>query len=797
MAGIVIIGGGAVGLSLAYHLGRRGAGDVVLLERNQLTSGTSWHAAGIVGPLRATASMTALASHALELFPRLEDETGMSTGYRRTGGYWLARREERMDELRRIAAVGRHMGLSPSIVAPDEVVVAQLDLSGHVGALMVPEDANVNPVDLCMAYARAARRSGVAIREGAEVSRILLDGGRAVGVALADGSTIAAGQVVLCAGAWSKRLATQAGVALPLQAVEHMYIVTEPIDGLANPFPVVRDLDSGIYVKGDAGRLVIGGFEPDAKPWNPDGPEGNRAFLELPEDWDQFGPFMEAALALIPQLETTGIQRFMNGPESFTVDTRPLIGETPEVDGLFVACGMNSVGIMSSAGIGKVLADWMLDGAQPVDLWPVDIARVDAATASDEHMRERMREAVSDLFAMHWPFKQPQAGRGLRRSALHERWAAQGAVFGLTAGWERGLWYAAGESERDLPYSVGAQAWQPIAEREAAAMAHATALIDLSPFGKFDVSGPDAPALLQRLCTAGIDVAIGRAVYSLMLNAKGGIEADVTVTRLGPDRFRIVSGAATRRRDMAFLRRAARDMDVAIADRTEDYCVLGVMGAGSRATLASLSDAEWHDFAFGTARAARIAGTDCLATRISYVGELGWEITVPSSDAAPVFDALLTAGARPMGHHALNGCRIEKGYRHWGHDLGPEITPLEAGLSFAVDRSKDFIGRAALDRQRTDGIARRMVLLRVEGEPLIVHDEPVMENGRVAGLTTSGAKGVRTGLTLALALVDVARGETAAETARRDFAVDVAGQCYPAVVLLKPPFDAAGERMRT
>ncbi len=451
MQKIVIIGGGAIGLSVAYHLAKLKAGEITLLERNQLTSGTSWHAAGIVGPLRATASMTRIAAAALEVFPRLEAETGMSTGYRRTGGYWLARRPERMDELRRIAAVGRHMGLTPRIVSPPEVAVPQLALAQHVGALMVPEDANVNPVDLCMAYARAARMGGVSIRENSAVRRILVKAGEARGVELTDGSTLAADKVVLCAGAWSKKLADDIGVALPLQAVEHMYIVTEPMPGLPNPFPVVRDLDTGIYVKGDAGRLVIGGFEPNAKPWDAYGPEGDRAFLEMPEDWEQFGPFMEAALALIPQLAETGIQRFMNGPESFTVDTRPLVGQAPEVDGVFVAAGFNSVGIMTSAGIGQVLAEWVATGEEPRDLWGIDIARVDSATASPAHMQERMKEAVADLFAMHWPFKQPVAGRGLRVSALHERWAAQGAVFGLTAGWERGLWYAESDAERDCP----------------------------------------------------------------------------------------------------------------------------------------------------------------------------------------------------------------------------------------------------------------------------------------------------------------------------------------------------------
>ena len=796
MPDVVIIGGGAVGLSVAYHLGKRGARDVVLLERNQLTSGTSWHAAGIVGPLRATAAMTRLASHALTLFPQLEAETGMSTGYRRTGGYWLARVPERMDELRRICSVGRHMGLTPSIVAPHEVAVPQLALENHVGALMVPEDANVNPVDLCMAYARAAKTAGITIREGSGVARILAENGRVTGVMLADGSTLPAGKVVLCAGAWSKRLADEAGVALPLQAVEHMYIVTEPMPGLPSPFPVVRDLDTGIYVKGDAGRLVIGGFEPDAKPWDAHGPEGDRAFLELPEDWEQFGPFMEAALALVPQLAETGIQRFMNGPESFTADTRPYIGETPEIDGLYVAAGMNSVGIMSSAGIGDVLSDWIVTGTEPRDLWGVDIARADPRAASDTHMRERMREAVSDLFAVHWPFKQPAAGRGLRCSPLHDRWAAQGAVFGLTVGWERGLWYAASEAERRLPYSVaGEQPWQHIVSREAAVMQSGTVLLDLTPFTKIDVSGPDAVGLLNHLAAAQMDVGIGRAVYTPLLNGRGGIEADVTITRLAPDRFRLVSGAATRRRDMALLRRAAKGRDVRIADRTEEFCVIGVMGAGSRGLLASLCSADWQHFAFSTARTVEIAGVSCLATRLSYVGELGWELSVANAEAGAVFDALVDAGAKPMGHHALNGCRIEKGYRHWGHDLGPEITPLEAGLGFTIDWSKEFRGKAALERQRQQGIAQRLVLLDIEGDPLIVHDEPVRENGRVVGLTTSGARGARTGLTLALALLAVKAGETAAQTAARRFEIEVAGRLHRAVVLVRPPHDPRAERM--
>ncbi|MEO0379579.1 MAG: FAD-dependent oxidoreductase, partial [Pseudomonadota bacterium] len=779
---------------VAYHLARRGVQDVTLLERNQLTSGTSWHAAGIVGPLRATPSMTDLASYALELFPRLEAETGMSTGYRQTGGYWLARRPERMDELHRIANLGATRGLTPKVIKAQEVAVPQLDLADHVGALHVPEDGNVNPVDLCMAYARAAKTGGVEIREGAQVERLTSLEGRATGVVLADGTTIEADRVILCTGAWSRELAATAGVALPLQAVEHMYVVTQPIDGLPDPFPVIRDLDAGIYVKGDAGKLVIGGFEPNAKCWDPYSAEGDRPFLEMPEDWDQFAPFMEAALELMPSLADAGIQHFMNGPESFTADTRPLVGETPGVDGLYVAAGMNSVGVMSSAGIGRALADWVVDGHPPRDLWEVDIARADPATATAAHMEDRMKEAVSDLFALHWPFKQPKAGRDLRKSALHDHWAAQGAVFGLTAGWERGLWYAKDPAEHDIPYSIGSQGWQAIATREAAQMANGTALLDLSTFGKFDVQGQGALAALNTLFTSQMDVPIGRAVYTQLLNPRGGIEMDVTVTRLGADRFEVTSGAATRQRDLAVLRRGLPH-DVSVTDLTEAFSVIGVMGASSRATLQRLAN-DWTEIEFGHAADVTVAGVPCRMTRVSFVGTLGWELRVANDQAGKVFDALIATGALPMGHYALDGCRIEKGFKHWGHDLGPDITPLEAGLGFTIDWTKDFVGKDALTAQRETGVTQRLVLLNIEGEALMLHDEPIFENGVAVGLTTSGGRGARTGLNLAFGLVQTTPGEKLIDTRAREFDIQVADRTYGARPLARVPYDPDGKEMR-
>lgn len=793
MSRTIIIGGGAIGLSLAYHLAQRGAQDVVLLERNQLTSGTSWHAAGIVGPLRATPNMTRLAMYAGELFPRLEAETGLSTGYRRTGGYWLARVPERMDELHRIAALGQHFGLSPRMVGPDDLArdVPCVDPAGLVGVMDVAEDASVNPVDLCMAYARAAKTAGVEIRENTGVDRLLSDGGRVTGVRLADGTEMQADHVALCVGAWSKRLAATAGLALPLQPVEHMYVVTEPRPEFAG-FPVLRDLDRGIYIKGDTGKLVIGGFEPNAKCWDPHGPEGNRPFLEMAEDWDQFTPFMEAALDLIPALETTGIQHFMNGPESFTADTKPLVGQAPGMDGLFVAAGMNSVGVMSSAGVGRVLADWIVDATPPMDLWEVDIARCDPLAASDTHMAARMEEAVADLFALHWPFKQPKAGRGLRLSPLHDRWQAQGAVFGLTAGWERGLWYAQDEAERSLPYYIGAQPWEPIVAREAARMEAGTVLLDLSPFSKFHIHGPEALAFMERIACSRMAVPEGKVVYTQILNAKGGIEADVTVTRLAADRFRLTSGAATRWRDGACLRRASRGFDVTITDVTEETCMIGVMGAGARDLLTAVAGDHWRDFPFATARTIPFARREIRATRISFVGELGWELTATPDVAGPLFDQLIAAGGRPMGHYAVDACRLEKGFVHWGHDVGSEITPLEAGLGFCIDWSKNFIGKPALEAQRGN-LTRKLVLMQVEGDPLVLHDEPVWEAGRVVGLTTSGGRGARTGLTLAFALIDL----TDMSLTDRQFEIDIAGARYPAKVLVRPPYDPKGERMRT
>ena len=808
-AEIVIIGGGVIGLSIAYHLAQLGQTDVILIERNQLTSGTSWHAAGIVGPLRATMNLTKLARYAIELFPWLETETGQSTGYRRTGGFWLAQCEARMEELRRIAAIGAMSDLEAKIVVPDEIAAKApfLKIDDLAGGLWVQADAQANPVDICMAYAKGARSAGIELRENAVCREILIENGVARGVKLATGDIISCKKIANCAGAWAHGIGRMAGIPIPLQAVEHMYIVTEPIDDLPNPVPVVRDLDGRIYIKGDAGKLVIGGFEPNAQSWDAHGLDGDRAFLELPENWEQFEPFMEAGLNRIPLLEETGIQRFMNGPESFTPDSKPLMGQSPYLQNFFVAAGFNSIGMMSSAGCGKAMAEWICAGEAPMDLWDVDIARFGKAEAAEPFLKARMKEAVSDVLDMHWPLKQPTAGRDLRRTAFHDRFAAAGAFFGAPAWWERPLWFALNETEKEFHYSYGGQCWWKAAQRECKVLENAVGLMELSPFSKIDVKGPDALALLQLLCVNDVDVEPGRAVYTQMLNARAGIEADLTVTRIDGSCFRIVGGAATRHKDLAWIRhhRNQRGFQAETADVTNQEAVLGVMGPCSRELLQKVSSSDFSPaaFPFGRSKSIDLSGVGIRATRMSFAGELGWELYIPVASAMKVFDAVARAGTglnlQPVGHLALDCCRLEKGFLHWGHDIGPDETPLEAGLSYTVawNKENEFLGRDALEAQRQRGVSKQLLQFQLDDlDVLLLHEEPIYRDGEIIGRTTSGGRGFRTGTNLCFGYVECRPGSTKAELARMTYEVGVAGKVYPLTALAQPVYDPSGERMR-
>ncbi|MCE2519175.1 MAG: FAD-dependent oxidoreductase [Alphaproteobacteria bacterium] len=808
-AQVVIIGGGVTGLSIAYHLARLGIDDVLLVERNQLASGTSWHAAGIIGPLRASMNLTRLAAYACELLPRLKEETGQDTGFRETGGYWLAAIDERMEELCRIAATGEMMGLDVRVLTPLECAEEApfLETRDLAGALWVARDAQANPVDLCMAYAKGARAGGVRIAENVACTGIDTAHGSIRAIRLSSGETIRCKSVVNCAGVWAREIGRMAGVPVPLQAVEHMYVVTEPMSGLSDPLPVFRDLDNGIYIKGDTGKVVLGGFEPCPKVWDATGPDGDRAFLELPEDWDQFEPFMEAGLHRMPCLADAGIQHFMNGPESFTPDTRQLMGESPYLRGFYVAAGMNSIGMMSSAGVGRAMAEWIDAGEPPMDLWEVDIARFDRSAASTPFLVQRMDEAVANQLAMHWPLRQMATARGLRRSVLHDHHERAGAFLGETAGWERPLWFAATQDESSFRYSYGPQCWWPAASREGAAIRDRVALLDLSPFTKIDLAGRDCLVLMQQLCANDVDVVEGKVVYTPLLNRHGGIEADVTVTRESETDFRMVSGAATRQKDLAWIerQRARLELDVSISDATTTECVLGLVGPLSRDLMSLVTDADLSSeaFPFATMQHIALGMAPVRATRISFAGELGWELGVPVEYTGHVYETLVETGVShglsQAGMLVLDSCRIEKGFRHWGHELGPASTPLEAGLSFAVawDKPGGFLGREALQRRRETGVERHLLMFAVEdAEPLLLHDEPIYRDGVLVGHTTSGCRGFRTGLSLSMGYVACPQGTPVQTLQDGSYEIGLGQRRLPMRPLKRAAYDPRGARMR-
>jgi 4-methylaminobutanoate oxidase (formaldehyde-forming) len=660
--------------------------------------------------------------------------------------------------------------------------------------MWVEQDGQVNPVDLCMAYARAARALGIEIREHSPVTDIETHDGGVIAVKLADDTRISCGKLVICAGAWSRQLGAMAGVDIPLVVCEHMYLVTDVIEQLPRPCPIIRDLDGGIYLKGDSGKLVLGAFEANPKPWTPT--QQDAGFLMFDEDWDHAQPMLEAGIKRAPLIAEQGITHFMNGPESFTPDTKQIMGEAPTCKNLFVAAGFNSIGIMSSAGVGRVMAAWIRDNEAPLDLWEVDIARLDPLQNKSEFLSQRLPEAVHNQFDLHWPYKQFNTGRNLRQSAWHDLLASKAAVFGAPTGWERPLWFAIDAAEAQLEYSYAAQCWWPAARREALHCQQQVSLFELSPLSKIEISGSDALTYLQTLCCSDVDIEAGRVLYSLMLNRRGGIEAEITLTRLSANRFRIVSGAATRFKDLYWLRKH-RDstIDVTIQDMTEDYAVLGLMGPGSRALMQDLSATDFSaaKFPFSSARTIQIDSCDLLAVRLSFVGELGWELYLPVAQATRLLGEILRVGEGHglglAGHFALDACRLEKGFHHWGHDMGPEDTPFEIGLGFTVnfDKASEFIGKQALLIQKQNGWNKQLRLFEVVAhEALILHDEPVYQGETIVGHCTSGGQGFRTGKILCFVMF-YQRDSVRFEQCQ----IEIAGERFKLEVLDQPPYQAA------
>jgi len=807
-ARVVVIGGGIVGASVLYHLTARGWTDVVLLERKRLTSGTTWHAAGLVGQLRATYNMSRLASYAKELFAELERRTGTGTGFSQPGSLLVATTPGRWDEIRRNASMAQLIGVDLELI--DAARVAELwplmDASDVLGAAFIPGDGVASPVDVTQALALAARMAGAAVHEGTPVTEVVRRDGRVAGVRTPRGD-IACEYVVNCTGMWARELGAAADVAIPLHAAEHFYLVTEPIDGLPDDLPVLRLPDDATYARNEAGKLMVGFFEPHAKPWASEGIPDDAEFLTLPPDWDHLEPWIERAARRIPAFGQVGIQLFFNGPESFTPDDRYVLGEAPGVPGYFVAAGFNSVGFASGGGAGRAIADWVVDGHPPMDLWEVDIRRFMPFQRNRRYLYERTTETLGLLYEMHWPFRQMTTSRGVRRSPLHDRLAARGACFGEVAGWERANWYAPAGVEPRYEYSYGRQNWFPWSAEEHRAVREGVGLFDQTSFGKILVQGRDAEAQLNRLCAADVAVEPGRIVYTPWLNERGGIESDVTVTRLDEPRFMVVTTGTSTMRDLDHLRRRIDpDARVAVTDVTSAEAVISVMGPRSRELLASMSDGDLSNagFPFGTAREIDLGLAFVRAARVTYVGELGWELYVATEFAIHVYDELVRAGEafglRHAGYHALDSLRIEKAYRHWGHDMTDEDSPLHAGLGFTVawDKPGGFVGRDALLRQRDEGIRRRLaVVILDDPEPLMYHNEPILRDGRIVGRITSAAFGHTIGRSIGLGYVTRDDGPVTADwLAAGRIEIEIALERVPATASLKPPYDPTSTRIR-
>lgn len=815
-ADVVIIGGGIIGCALAYHLAAAGR-QVVLLERKRLTCGTTWHAAGLVGTLRASKVMCEIANYSLEHIKNLADETGQQTGFKQNGSLSLATNSERLEEFYRIASVTRRHGHDVQALSPAEISrrFPYVDTSDLCGGLFNPADGQTNPIDTTTAYAKATKAKGAIIAENTKAEKLVCQGGKITHVETPQG-TIETPAVILAAGMWTRQLAQTIGVHVPLHAAEHFYIVSEPIAGLDPKFPVIRDPDNYAYYKEDAGKVLLGAFEPIAKPWGMQGIPEDFSFDTLAEDFEHFSVVLEPALKRLPMLETAGIQLFFNGPESFTPDDRFHIGAAPEVGGVYIAAGLNSIGIQTAPAIGKILTQWIIDGYSNYDINGFDVLRNQDFQSITKYLHDRTVESLGLLYQMHWPFRQPETARNVRRSPFHDRLKQANAVFGETSGWERPNWFAEASQTPQYQYSYGKQNWFTNCRKECHATRDKVALYDQSSFAKFLVAGKGACRLLNRLACNEINVPCGKVVYTQFLNERGNIEADLTITRLAEEEFLVVTAAAAQKRDYSWIKRHAdsfTDGAVICTDITSGLPMLGLMGPQSRSLLEHLSgeDLSNHAFPFGTSRHLEIGYARVRASRLTFVGELGWELYVPAEFALGVFDEICTAGEAFGlvfgGMHALNSCRLEKGYRHWGHDISDVENPISAGLGFACkpDKPEDFIGKSAYMRlqKSLNGKPphRRLVQFYINvaeaDAPLMYHEEPLLVNGRYVGGVTSGMWGHRLNQSIGMGYMET-EGEPLTQEFLNsaDLQVEIALKTYPLKAQLKPLYDPSGERIK-
>ncbi|GAA4128573.1 FAD-dependent oxidoreductase [Aminobacter aganoensis] len=806
-AQIVVIGGGIIGCSTAYHLARDHKADVILLEQGKLTSGSTWHAAGLVGQLRSSASITRVLKYSVELYKGLEAETGLATGWKMTGCLRLATNQDRWTEYKRLATTAKSFGMDMQLVSPDEVkrMWPLMDTSDLVGASWLPTDGQASPSDITQSLAKGARMHGAKLFENVRVAGFEMKDGRIVKVRTDQGD-ISCDKVVNCAGQWARQVGAMAGINVPLQPVKHQYIITEKLPGLATDAPTLRDPDRRTYFKEEVGGLVMGGYEPNPQGWTTGDVPNDWEFRLFDDDFDHFEQHMVQAIERVPGLADVGVKQMINGPESFTPDGNFILGAAPECSNMFVGAGFNAFGIASGGGAGWVLAQWVVDGEAPLDLWVVDIRRFSSLHRDRQWVSDRTLEAYGKHYTIGYPHEEYDSGRPYIVSPLYERLKAHGAVFGSKLGWERPNWFApTGMEARDI-YAMGRQNWfEPVGD-EHAHVRKAVGVFDQSSFAKYEMTGKDAQKALDFICANDVSKPAGRLTYTQLLNTRGGIEADLTVARLADDKFYIVTGTGFRTHDLAWISdHIPAGLDAKLVDVTEQFGTLSLMGPNARNVLAAVTDVDVSNaaFPFGHVREITIAGATVRALRVTYVGELGWELHVPIGATGEVFDTLMAAGKahdiRPVGYRALESLRLEKGYRAWGSDITPNDTPFEAGLGWTVKLKKDtgFLGRKALEKLDNAPLTKRLACFTVDDkEVVLVGRETILRDGQPVGYLTSGGYGYTVGKNIGFGYVRNAGGVDDAFLTGGSYELVVAMERVQAQIHLEPLFDPEGTRVK-